>query len=60
MKTKELQITYKNPLSLIGSGFLRGVPQRIRTPGLLIRSQTLYPAELAAHFSNSSSIAQSA
>ncbi len=32
------------------SPFRRGVPQRIRTPGLLIRSQTLYPAELAAHF----------
>ncbi len=29
--------------------FFFGVPQRIRTPGLLIRSQTLYPAELAAH-----------
>ena len=26
-----------------------GAPRKIRTPGLLIRSQTLYPAELAAH-----------
>ncbi|MDB5046510.1 MAG: hypothetical protein JWQ08_2560, partial [Deinococcus sp.] len=26
-----------------------GVPEGIRTPGLLIRSQTLYPAELQAH-----------
>ena len=26
-----------------------GVPQKIRTPDLLIRSQTLYPAELRAH-----------
>ena len=25
------------------------MPGRIRTPGLLIRSQTLYPAELRAH-----------
>jgi len=27
----------------------RGAPEEIRTPGLLIRSQTLYPAELRAH-----------
>ena len=27
-----------------------GVPEKIRTPDLLIRSQTLYPAELLAHF----------
>jgi hypothetical protein len=26
-----------------------GVPREIRTPDLLIRSQTLYPAELWAH-----------
>ena len=26
------------------------VREKIRTPGLLIRSQTLYPAELRAHF----------
>ena len=30
-------------------GRLGCVPGRIRTPGLLIRSQTLYPAELRAH-----------
>jgi hypothetical protein len=32
-----------------------GAPGEIRTPGLLVRSQTLYPAELRAHsckFSN--------
>ena len=29
-----------------------GAPQRIRIPDLLIRSQTLYPAELAAHILN--------
>ncbi len=29
--------------------FLFGVPEGIRTPDLLIRSQTLYPAELQAH-----------
>ena len=27
---------------------LNGAPRKIRTPDLLIRSQTLYPAELAA------------
>ena len=27
----------------------RGVLEGIRTPGLLVRSQTLYPAELQAH-----------
>ena len=26
-----------------------GVPEKIRTPDLLVRSQTLYPAELRAH-----------
>ena len=29
--------------------FLCGTPEGIRTPDLLVRSQTLYPAELAAH-----------
>ena len=29
--------------------FSLGVPEGIRTPGLLIRSQTLYPAELQVH-----------
>ena len=27
---------------------VRGTPERIRTPDLLVRSQTLYPAELLA------------
>ena len=27
-----------------------GAPGEIRTPGLLIRSQSLYPAELRAHY----------
>ncbi len=30
-------------------GFFNGDPGGIRTPGLLIRSQTLYPAELLSH-----------
>ena len=30
--------------------FCFGALQGIRTPDLLVRSQTLYPAELAAHF----------
>ena len=38
----------KNPLNAMFKGFLYNVPMRIRTPGLLIRSQTLYPAELWA------------
>ena len=29
--------------------FFISVREKIRTPGLLIRSQTLYPAELHAH-----------
>ena len=29
-----------------------GVPRGIRTPDLLVRSQTLYPAELWAHILN--------
>ena len=29
---------------------LQSVRERIRTPDLLVRSQTLYPAELRAHF----------
>ncbi len=29
-----------------------GVPEGIRTPDLLVRSQTLYPAELRAHVCN--------
>jgi hypothetical protein len=29
--------------------FSHGAPGEIRTPGLLIRSQTLYPTELRAH-----------
>ncbi len=32
---------------------LYGAPGEIRTPGLLVRSQTLYPAELRAHTSDS-------
>ena len=31
------------------SEVLLNVGERIRTPGLLVRSQTLYPAELNAH-----------
>ncbi len=31
------------------AGYFFGVPGGIRTPDLLIRSQTLYPAELLAH-----------
>ena len=34
--------------TLISQGFLSGAPRGIRTHDLLIRSQTLYPAELGA------------
>ncbi len=49
------------PIHILGNGFLRkkkkpliykgflGEPGGIRTHDLLIRSQTLYPAELRAH-----------
>lgn len=33
---------------LVSAGFF-GAPEGIRTPDLLVRSQTLYPTELAAH-----------
>jgi hypothetical protein len=33
----------------VSDGFLFGAPGMIRTPDLLIRSQTLYPTELRAH-----------
>ena len=31
------------------SRYIYGAPEGIRTPDLLVRSQTLYPAELRAH-----------
>ena len=39
--------TAEEPRQWRGSRF--GAPERIRTPGLLIRSQTLYPTELRVH-----------
>ena len=36
--------------------FFLSVREKIRTPDLLIRSQTLYPAELRAHFQHNVSI----
>jgi hypothetical protein len=42
----KVQVKGKNP---VFDGVLLGVPEGIRTPGLLIRSQTLYPAELQVH-----------
>ena len=35
-------------IELLGED-LNGAPREIRTPGLLVRSQTLYPTELGAH-----------
>ena len=37
----------KNPGDIISGAY--DVRDRIRTPDLLVRSQTLYPAELIAH-----------
>ena len=37
------------PRNRWGCGGFCDVPGGIRTPGLLVRSQTLYPAELQAH-----------
>ena len=37
---------------------LYGAPGEIRTPGLLIRSQSLYPAELRAHTGSSKNLRQ--
>ena len=46
------QATTKTPATLVTSrlcrGFVNGTPEMIRTPDLLVRSQTLYPAELPA------------
>ena len=44
-----LPLRHPRDLSILRHGFLRsGAPGRIRTHDLLIRSQTLYPAELRA------------
>lgn len=40
--------TKENPATFV-TGFSFGAPEETRTPDLLIRSQTLYPAELPAH-----------
>src|SRR5437016_10467547 len=44
--------TYRKPFDLIsskGQNRRNGAPGEIRTPGLLLRRQPLYPAELRAH-----------
>ena len=42
--------SYKTKIrSLTRTDFRFGVPEGIRTPDLLVRSQTLYPTELRAH-----------
>ena len=42
--------------ALIEPDWENGAPGEIRTPDLLVRSQTLYPAELRAHFEFRNSI----
>ena len=39
----------EKPVHPCGKTGLSGTPEGIRTPDLLVRSQTLYPTELAAH-----------
>ena len=39
----------EKPVHPCGKTGLSGTPEGIRTPDLLVRSQTLYPAELLAH-----------
>ena len=46
----EFQLVYKQKRNRFCDSFFRGALQGTRTPDLLVRSQTLYPAELAAHF----------
>ena len=46
---KSLQIIFVKTLN---------VPDMIRTRGLLVRSQTLYPAELQAHTTNKTKVIQ--
>ena len=41
----------ERPFMIVSNDFF-GAPGEIRTPGLLIRSQTLYPTELRAHEGN--------
>jgi hypothetical protein len=42
-------IQTKNAPRHLCPGAVHGAPEETRTPDLLIRSQTLYPAELPAH-----------
>lgn len=48
MECQEKQKSAKRKKSLLSDFFL-GTPEGIRTPDLLVRSQTLYPTELPAH-----------
>ena len=40
----------EKPVHPCGKTGLSGTPEGIRTPDLLVRSQTLYPTELQPHF----------
>ena len=44
-----IPLAQKEPCTLSAHGSFDGALQGIRTPDLLVRSQTLYPTELAAH-----------
>jgi hypothetical protein len=57
--TRIIEFPYVESASLLNSNcsplrghphYLNGVPRETRTPNLLIRSQTLYPIELWAHY----------
>ena len=46
----EIKISISKKALPLGVMLLYGAPEMIRTPDLLVRSQTLYPAELPAQF----------
>ena len=48
-RRRERKQTQKKPQTVKINDLRRGALQGIRTPDLLVRSQTLYPTELAAH-----------
>ncbi len=49
-KKSDRGLNIKKPDTFVPDFFaISGTPRRIRTPSLLVRSQTLYPVELWAH-----------
>ena len=48
-RTRSIRTTKKPSSDFISNKGFSYVREKIRTPDLLVRSQTLYPAELRAH-----------